>query len=112
MNADTCAVLASVFPLILITIVLERKGVHINLRSRTWFRNSVLLGMVFSLLGLLASVSGVELGGYNDGWAIFVWGLFVAALIALTLTAMGILATAENQDDEELKSGVNDSPSV
>jgi high-affinity Fe2+/Pb2+ permease len=99
MNADTCAVLAGVFPLTLITVVLEIRAVSINLRTRKWFRNSVVVGMAFSLIGLVLAVVGVAIGGYS---ALFLWGAFGIAMIALALTVMGIVATSENEDDKKV----------
>jgi high-affinity Fe2+/Pb2+ permease len=102
MNADTCAVLAGVFPLTLITVVLEIRAVSINLRTRKWFRNSVVVGMAFSLIGLVLAVVGVAIGGYSAIQSLFLWGAFGIAMIALALTVMGIVATSENEDDKKV----------
>jgi cell division protein FtsW (lipid II flippase) len=102
MNADTCAVLASVFPLTLLTVVLELRGVHFNLRSRKWFRRSVVIGMAFSLIGLVLAVVGVAIGGYSEPQSVFLWGSFGISIVAMAIIALGIVATAENENDKEL----------
>ena len=102
MNADTCAVLASIFPVVLLTIVLERRGVHLNLRGKPLFRYVALLGAAFSLAGLATSVIGVQLGGLDPlaGWA--TWLFAGISFVALAVNILGILATGENEDDEEM----------
>jgi uncharacterized membrane protein len=102
MNADTCAVLASVFPLILITTVLEARAVHFNLRSRRLFRWSTYAGMSTSLIGIGIAVIGVAVGGYDQQGSIMIWLLFGVAILALAISVVGIAATLENEDDEKL----------
>jgi hypothetical protein len=102
MNADTCAVLASVFPLVLITIVLEGRSVHFNLRSRKWFRAITLYGMAGSLVGLVFAVIGVQTGGFADLVSWPLWALFGTAVLALAITVLGIRASDENEDDRKL----------
>jgi hypothetical protein len=102
MNSETCSVLASVFPLILITTVLESRAVHFNLRSRRLFRWGIYAGMSTSIVGLALSVIGVNRGGYSAIESLAVWPLFWTALAALALSILGIAATFENEDDDKL----------
>lgn len=107
MNADTCAVLASVFPLILITTVLESRVIHFNLRRRRIFRWSTYTGIGTSVFGLAFTVIGVTNGGFgsDDPRAALLWGFFWFALAALALTVIGIGATLENEDDAKAALG-------
>ena len=101
MNAATCAVLAGVFPLTLLTVVLEVRGVHFRLRSRRWFQRTIVLGMAFSLVGLVLAVIGVAIDGYSGPHSVWLWGMFGGSIIALATTVMGIVATAENEDEKK-----------
>jgi hypothetical protein len=103
MNANTCAVLASVFPLILITVVLEIRSVAFKLRSRKWFQQIAALGMAFSLTGLVLSVIGVAVDGFAGLLAVWIWAVFIAAMIALMMIVMGILVTSELDDERKLR---------
>jgi cell division protein FtsW (lipid II flippase) len=102
MNAATCAVLAGVFPLILITVVLEIRSVHFKLRSRRWFQQIAAIGMTFCLTGLVLAVVGVAIDGFTGPASLWPWALFGGAMIALTITVMGILATGEIDDERKL----------
>jgi len=101
MTADTCAVLAGVFPLALLTIVLEIRGVHFNLRRRPLFRQASVFGMSASLIGIVMSVVGVAIDGFAFGPAVIVWILFASSMAGLITVAMGILATEENAIDKK-----------
>jgi len=100
-NAETCAVLASVFPLALITIVLESRSVHFNLRRRKFYREAILAGLSSSLVGLVAAVIGVAANGYERAPAIFVGVLFAISMVGLMFVTLGILATEENKLDNK-----------
>ena len=100
-TADTCAVLASVFPLALLTIVLEIRGVHFNLRRRPFFRQVSVFGMSASLIGIVMSVVGVAVDGFAFASAVIVWILFVSSMASLITVAMGILATEEDAIDKK-----------
>ena len=103
MNSETCAVLASVFPLALITIVLESRQVHVNLRRRRFFREISLAGISTSLVGLVVSVIGVSLGGFSGYAAIIPWSLFAVAVLGMAMIALGITATQDNELEKTLK---------
>ena len=102
MNADTCAVLANVFPLILITVVLEVRSVAFKLRSRKWFQQIAAIGMTLSLTGLVFSVIGVAVNGFSGLFAVWIWVVFAGATAALMMIAMGILMTGELEDERKL----------
>jgi len=101
MSADTCAVLAGVFPLILITNVLESRSVHKRIRRRPFFRKSRVWGVSTSLTGLVFAVVGVNLGGYSGSASLPLWLLFGAAMVCMAMTVLGLLATSENEDDRQ-----------
>lgn len=102
MSQDTCAVLTAVFPLVLITVVLEQRSLHLNIRRRAWFRLWRVLTTCWAIIGLVASVIGVQLEGLSGVWALFNWLLAGLAGLGLTFVLLGALATTEEEEDAEL----------
>jgi hypothetical protein len=99
MNAATCAVLAGVFPLILIAIVADRRGIHLELRRRIWYRRAVVGTITACLLGLGYAVVGVQIEGFEGSAATLLWILFGAALGAFAMSVLLTVATQENEED-------------
>jgi len=99
MNAATCSALTAVFPLILITVVLERPRVSIKIRRKPWFRRLVLPTIATSLIGTGLSAVGVQVDGYAPFVAVFAWCTFAFALGGLGTIALMIVATDEVEED-------------
>jgi cytochrome bd-type quinol oxidase subunit 2 len=99
MSEATCAVLSAVYPLILITIVLEQRSVHLEIRRRTWFRRATLMVVVASLAGLALSVVGVQTGGLAPLFAAANWVAGAVSLLGLGALLLAIIATLEDEED-------------
>jgi cytochrome bd-type quinol oxidase subunit 2 len=99
MSEATCAVLSAVYPLILITIVLEQRSVHLEIRRRTWFRRATLMVVVASLAGLALSVVGVQTGGLAPLFAAVNWVAGAVSLLGLGALLLAIIATLEDEED-------------
>jgi hypothetical protein len=100
MNAATCAVLTGVFPLILIAIVADRRGIHLALRRRGWYRQSFVSTVGACLFGLVYSVIGVQSEGFSAPVGAVLWTLFLFALLAFAMSVMLNIATQENEEDD------------
>jgi hypothetical protein len=100
MNAATCAVLAGVFPLILIAIVSDRRGIHLGLRRRIWYRRAVVGTIGSCLLGLCYAVIGVQAEGFEGPTAFLLWLLFAIAALAFAMSILMTVATQENEEDD------------
>jgi len=100
MNAATCAVLAGVFPLILIAIVSDRRNIHLGLKRRFWYRGAVIGTIVACVMGLCYAVIGVQTDGFQGPIAFPLWGLFGVATAALTMSILLTVATQENEEDD------------
>jgi cytochrome bd-type quinol oxidase subunit 2 len=100
MNVATCAVLTGVFPLILIAIVADRRGIHLALRRRRWYRQSVVTTIGACLIGIAYSVIGVQNEGFSEPVGAVLWVLFSFALLAFAMSVMLTVATQENEEDD------------
>lgn len=94
MTEATCAALAAVFPLVLITVVLEQRSVHVNIRNRRWFERTTVAVVGVSLGGLVYSIIGVQTGGYSPQAAWFLWLMFGVAVAGLAFLLTAALATS------------------
>jgi len=99
MTEATCAVLTAVYPLVLITVVLEQRSIHLNIRRRAWFRKLTLVVVASSLVGLGASILGVQLHGMGADSAWLNWAAAVFALGGLTFLLLTVLATLQVEED-------------
>lgn len=100
MSQDTCAVLTAIFPLVLLTVVLERRAIHIKIRRRQWFRQAVLATISASAVGLLLTVIGVQTGGLISVLGLFAWIAFGVAVGGLVFSLLALMATVELEEDE------------
>ncbi|TFC87455.1 hypothetical protein [Cryobacterium sp. TMT4-31] len=100
MNAATCAILAGVFPLILIAIVADRRGIHQGLKRRSWYRRSFVGTVAACLLGIVYAVIGVQVEGFKGPEASLLWILFTVALLAFAASIVLSIATQENAEDQ------------
>ena len=97
MTASVCAALTSVFPLILLTVILEGRGIG-RARKTNLYTWPVAIGSMVSLAGLLLSLVGVQTDGLIDGWAVTAWafvGIGLASLLAVTF----LLALSYDEED-------------
>ena len=107
MNTGTCAVLAGVFPLVLIAIVADRRGIHLGLRRRAWYRRAVVGTICACLLGLGYSVVGVQMEGFEGSPATLLWGLSAFALLAFAMSILLTVVTQENEEDAMAEDAVD-----
>jgi hypothetical protein len=107
MNSPTCSVLASIFPLILLTVVLESRNVNLGLRRLKIFRPLVFVAVGTSLIGVFLAVVGVSTNGLEVAWGALVWVAFSSDLLALALLVLMLVVTREFDEDHP-----KDSPSV
>lgn len=98
-NAATCAALSAVFPLILITVVLERPRVSIKIRRAPWFRKIVMPTIAASLIGTIVSLIGVQMDGFGPVAGAFAWVVVAAAVLGLGTMALMIVATDEVEEE-------------
>lgn len=99
MNSATCTALSAVFPLILITVVLERPRVSVKIRRTRWFRRLMLTTFAASLIGTALSVIGVQLDGFGLLAGTVLWLVLGVALTGLGAAALMIVATDEVEED-------------
>lgn len=100
MTGSVCQVLAGIFPVVLLTLVVERRLIALKVRRLPWFRQAALLTLAAALIGLALVVFGVD-HGYS-GWLAFVaWACAVLTLAGFALSLLFSLATAENEEDDE-----------
>lgn len=95
MSEATCAVLSAVYPLILITIVLEQRSVDLEIRRRTWFRRATLAVVVASLVGLAPAFATAN------------WVAGAVSLLGLGVLLLAIIATLEDEEDRATRSAAH-----
>lgn len=107
MNSATAATLATIFPVIILALVLERERVALNLRRKKWFRDvggytigTALLGTLIALVWTAAEPDASHSWGL--GFAIALWVLAAVSLAGFALTLLAIVATSELREDEDL----------
>lgn len=106
MSGDTCAVLTAVFPLVLLTVVLERRAIHVNIRRLPWFRWVTQAIVTASAIGLALTIVGVQLDGLGALIGVFAWVASAVATLGLPFTLLAALATAEEEEDDNSDAAV------
>lgn len=99
MNAETCQVLATVFPLVMVTLVIERRSIRMKVRKTKWFRNGSLLLLEVSIIGLGFAVVGTQMNGLDGLIAAFAW--LIALMSVAGLATLMLLAMASTEADED-----------
>ncbi len=99
MSEATCAVLAAVFPLYMVTAILERRATNMGIRRRKFYRWISFLSVSFAAIGTVYAVIGVGAGGFSVGHAFVLWLLFYVSSLGVVLAVVGSLATAELEED-------------
>jgi len=100
MNAATCQALVSLFPLVMITLVLERRSTAIKIRKRQWFRDIAIGVLVASLLGLTLAILGCAMDGLSDTLAFLAWACTILSGLGLGWTLLASMASMEVDEDE------------
>ncbi len=101
MSENTYSVLATLFSLILITGVLERRSPIVQIRRAPFYRRMSIATFGAAILGTFFSVVGVSNGGTEDAFlSAFMWILFVGALGLLGIILIASLVSAELEEDE------------
>jgi hypothetical protein len=101
MNSATCAVLTSVFPLILIAVVAERRSVHMKIRKTRVFRRISVIGTTTSLIGLPMSIVGVATSGFDAAAGGALWALLVFSIVSIGFCLLAATVTHEIEEDAE-----------
>ncbi|WP_404430693.1 hypothetical protein LG299_12470 [Microbacterium lacus] len=101
MNAATCQVLATVFPIVMLTVVLERRMISIKLRRLPWFRNVMLWSFGSALLGVGITLVGVQTNGLPLIAGVTAWMLAALSIGGLGAVLMASMATTEVEEDTE-----------
>jgi hypothetical protein len=101
-NAATCGVLSAVFPLVLLTVAIERRSVSINIRRTTWFRWIASIGVGACAIGLPMTVGGVAADGLEGLWGWTCWAAAAISFAVLAVVAMMIIVTSEVEEDHTL----------
>lgn len=100
MNSETCQTIASILPIAMLTLALERRSIHVKMRKLRWFRTLMTLALVANLSGLLVAVVGVATNGLGVAAAVILWMLFAASIVTLGLGLVMIMATSELEEDQ------------
>lgn len=101
MESATCGVLTAIFPIVLLTVVLERRAIHVNIRRRNWFRIATQLTLTASMVGLLTTVWGVQAGGLGPILGTLAWAAFLLAVGGLVFNLIATAASSELEEDDE-----------
>lgn len=103
MNWETCQVLASVLPLVIVTLVVERRSMRLRVRKQRWFRRGVLFVLEASAIGLCFAIVGTQLEGLADVWGVVAWFLSAASVLGLaTITLLSMASTEVDEDERSL----------
>jgi hypothetical protein len=101
-NQETCAVLTAVFPIVMLTVAVERRSVHVKIGRLKWFRKLSVVAVASSFAGLLLVLAGVQTDGLeNLLLAITAWLLTIVSVGVLTVVLISVLATAEVDEDSQ-----------
>jgi peptidoglycan biosynthesis protein MviN/MurJ (putative lipid II flippase) len=92
--------LSGVFPLLLVTIVLERRSITPRLRRIPWIRNLLVAGVSSALVGEVLGIIGVEFHGYPMVTGILVWAVAATAFVCFAASLLMIIATDEIREDK------------
>lgn len=101
MGERTCHALTSMFPLLLLTVLMERRVIQIAYRRTLLYRWSTIVGMCAALTGMITALVGLELQGLPTAVAVGVWVLLAVAIFALALSAVMIVLSFEAEEDVE-----------
>lgn len=100
MTQATCAALAAIFPIILLTVAIEGRLVTAVARRKRFYRFTVFAGLFGGLWGLILTVAGVQGGGLGAVPSFFAWLASAVAGIGLTFLLMLIMASDEVELEE------------
>jgi len=106
MNLDTCQLLATVFPLVMVTLVVERRSMRMNLRRQTWFRKGMLALFTASLIGLGFVIVGTQLGGLTEVAGLTAWACCAVSIVGLGVLVLASMASTEVDEDEASDAGM------
>jgi len=99
MSAETCQMLATVFPLVMVTLVIERRSIRMRVRKTKWFRNVCLIILEVSIIGLGFVIAGTQLGGLDGFVAAFAWLACVLSVAGLATVMLLSMASTEADED-------------
>lgn len=99
MTENTCIALSAVFPLVALTVTMQKRDMHMKIRRLWIMRKLSLWSSMAAVFGLGFAVVGVELHGLDVIASFVVWVCAVVCGAGLALTLMALLATLENEED-------------
>jgi hypothetical protein len=101
------ALLAQIFPVILLALGVESGRVSSRIRRRSWWSNWVLIPSVTcALIGFGAAVLSTQLGGAGAVMGVGILVLLGVASFGLVFVLIALMATDENTAEEEAASEV------
>ena len=101
MSADTCATLATIFPIVLLAAVVEARSVNRRIKAKKVFGRIVTAGVSVTLVGLIWTVIGIQTRGLTDGWGYTAWVTFAVAVAVLFMVAVMIVASDEADTERQ-----------
>ena len=99
MSEATCAVLATIFPLVLVAGVIERRSTHLAIRKSRFYRFVSVMTFGFAIFGTIVATIGVSMGGVDIAFAVVAWIAFGIAVGGLGVTLLASLASAELEEE-------------
>lgn len=97
MNPSACAVLAQIFPLLLVVVVLEARLVRKSPSIAVLF--SATSTVLACLTGMVTAVIGVAVDGLNRFGALIVWMAFFLTVVMLGAAMFRVLLNQSVGDD-------------
>lgn len=101
MNSDVLQTIASILPIVILTLVIERRAIHKRIRRVRWIQRVLFIGTAMGLVGIAYSVVGLALSGLAGGAAMILWTLCIAAFVAFSIAVTAMIATSEIEEDEK-----------
>jgi hypothetical protein len=98
MNESLCATLLTVYPVILLTTVVETRAVRRKYRKTNWYTWPVGAGSMASLACMVQMAIGATTGGVTGGWAVFAWVGFGVGMASLTTVTLLLAKTYDYED--------------
>jgi hypothetical protein len=102
-TSSTCATLAGVFPVLLLTVILEGRNVNTGIRARGWFVYVLSAALGFGFLGLVLAVLGVEADGLSfPAFVVLAWMSFAGIILTAFVFLLFLAASFEVETEKEV----------
>lgn len=102
MTASTCATLAGVFPVLLLTVILEGRAVNNGIRSQRWYVGILLTALACGFLGLVLAVAGIQANGLTyPALVLLAWASFAGVVVTSFLFLLFVAVSIDHETDQE-----------